>query len=85
MVTDAAGIYLPQSFIQQYEGKEWGVKKEDEEILEAGPDEEYYWEVWDEVLRDASFTDSDGKKWTLYQEGDLFAVPEDFDWDEYEG
>jgi hypothetical protein len=46
--------------------------------LKKGPDYEFYWEVWDDVLNYAFFVDKDDKKWQLYQNGDLFAYREDY-------
>jgi hypothetical protein len=43
-------------------------------ICQAGPDHELYWEAWDAILRDAQWSERDGDEWTLYQNGDLWAV-----------
>lgn len=79
----ARGIYIPQHFAKSI-GREYvtGVSDEDWQILESGPEAEFYWEVWDDVLNNALLTDSDGTNWTLYQDGDLFLVPEGFDWEQ---
>ena len=71
------GIYIPKSFMECYDAKEWRISKEDEEILLAGPDNEEYWETWSEVLFEAQYTDKDADvTWCLHQgeSGDLFAV-----------
>ena len=74
LVDGAAGIYVPKRFVTNYEATEWGVSPEDAAVLAAGPDAEDYWEVWDEVLQTARYTDKDGKVWSLSQDSDLFAV-----------
>lgn len=74
LVDGNSGIYVPQSFVEAYDAAEWGISPEDESILNAGPDHEHYWDVWDDVLRDASYTDDNGNVWHLWQDGDLFAV-----------
>jgi hypothetical protein len=68
------GIYVPREFASRGMAEAWGVKAEDIEILLAGPDHEFYWETWDDVEREAAYVDASGKRWTLYQDGDLFAV-----------
>jgi len=75
------GIYIPKAFADGFDMKLWHVKKSDAAILSAGPDHEYYWDTWDDILRDAWM--KDGKhKWRLSQDGDLFAVRNDYDWPE---
>lgn len=82
LLDDARGVYIPKAFTECFDLDAWHVAKEQAEILAKGPDEELYWEVWDEVLRDAYYV-SDGKsdlkagRWTLDQDGCLFARHED--------
>lgn len=76
LIDGASGIYIPKEFIESYEIEAWGIKPEDAKTLLQGPDAEYYWETWDDVISYAEFTDEDGRKWTLHQDGDLFAVSE---------
>ena len=79
----ARGIYLPQHFAQAltddaevqfvYHGVyNWEVIKP---ILLAGPDHEDYCEAWDFVLDNARIH-HDGKVYSLWQDGDLWLVPE---------
>jgi hypothetical protein len=72
------GIYVPQKFAQ-LEGVS-GIVAEDLEILRAGPDHEFYLEVWDDALRDASLSIA-GNCYSLHQSeaGDLWAVPSDWE------
>lgn len=74
------GIYIPQLFAKLY--PEF-VNGEDKEILIAGPEHEQYWDAWDDVLNYAEWKDDEGNKWTLYQNDDLFAVREDFEWEDW--
>lgn len=77
----ARGIYIPQAFVNGFDLKKWHVSKDDADILKEGPDHEFYWDTWDDVLSRAWL--KDGKhKWTLYQDGDLFIVRDDYKWDE---
>jgi hypothetical protein len=49
---------------------------DDLDQLAMGPDScEHYWDIWTDVLDNTTLTDSDGQKWQLYQDGDLWLVP----------
>ena len=74
IVDGCFGIYVPQRFARNYDPAAWGIKPEDAAILLAGPDEDYYWETWDDVLNYARHRDEKGQEWSLEQDGDLFAV-----------
>ena len=78
------GIYVPQGFAECFSREEWNYSKEDEEILISGPDHEYYWETWDDILQNAYYIDNDGLRWHLWQDGDLFCYREDYEWEEEE-
>lgn len=73
LLDGARGIYVPQGFAECFDMDGWHVKAEDEEILLAGPDHEFYWDAWSDVLNYAWF-DSPSGKLTLEQDSDLFAV-----------
>lgn len=80
ILSDARGVYIPRDFVtDKYNEiivvhcKAWGIKDEDAEILASGPDHEYYWETWDDVLNYACYTDEEGNKYFLSQDGDLWA------------
>lgn len=86
LISDHTGIYIPQHFATNMDLDQWsGLNKEDIDILQAGPDHEWYWEAWDNVLGSASIL-LDGKVWHLSQDGDLWAYCEELMTDEeYEG
>lgn len=71
LVPDHHGIYVPKTFVENYDPHVWNVKEEDANVLEAGPDGQYYWETWDDVLGYAYY-----EAWRLYQDGDLYAEAE---------
>lgn len=75
LLSDAHGIYLPETFSLQYSNRFWNIEDHDPDLvtIQAGPEAEYYWESWDAIL-DKAWAVVDGIKYTLYQEGDLFAV-----------
>jgi len=76
LLDSARGIYLPQNFVECFDGSDWGLDPEDVAILKKGPDSEYYWEAWDSVLSSAKFIDAIGRVYFLYlgESGDLFAA-----------
>jgi hypothetical protein len=52
----------------------WHVSYDDAAILRAGHDGDLYWETWEHVLDTAYCMADDGRKFTLWQDGDLWAV-----------
>lgn len=79
LLGDYRGVYIPQHFAEGFkigEGGWQGIDADDLETLEEGPEAEYYWEAWDSVLNKAYFVDENGLKWTLMQDGDLWAIPD---------
>lgn len=83
IIDEARGIYIPQNFAKNFNLDEWGINGEEAAPLFDGPDHEEYWDAWEDVLRNAEYTDDKGHKWTLYQDGDLFCVREDYEFPEY--
>ena len=69
------GIYLPAIWVNNTENI-WNIKQEDWEYISNidNIEDSEYWDVWSDILSDASYTDSNGIVWTLHQDGDLFAV-----------
>lgn len=89
LISDARGIYIPRDFAQNFDISKWGLTPEDVEALNS-PDNEWYWDQWDFVLTKARYTDANGQRWSLHQDGDLWAIrdlnsPEDelywYQWD----
>lgn len=80
LIDDAAGIYIPRNFYENFDFSTWNLKLEDYADL-ANPENEHYWDAWDDLLDNASYSDKEGHTWTLYQDGDLFAVRDDHDWE----
>jgi hypothetical protein len=83
IIDSNAGIYVPKIFAENFAVLWDGYDSEDIEILMNGPDNEYYWEAWDNVLRDSYVIDTEGRKWVLYQDSDLWACTEECLTDEY--
>jgi hypothetical protein len=78
LLSDNRGVYIPRDFADLFSFDNtltdgWsGVSAEDIEILNAGPDEDCYWEAWDDVLNNAKYTDENKNVWRLWQDGDLW-------------
>lgn len=84
---DHRGIYIPRDFAQSIKHEAvTGVDEEAWAILEAGPDHEFYWDVWAEVCDDAKVLDTEkGITYTLWQDGPLWLIPEGYDNPEFFG
>ena len=68
------GTYIPQHFAEGFDMAAWRVSEDDAAILRAGHDADGYWETWDHVLDTAYFLADDGRRFTLWQDGDLWSV-----------
>jgi len=69
------GIYIPQHFAESvHRGYVTGVSDEDWKTLEEGPDAEWYWDAWNNVLSNAKITAPDGREGYLWQDGDLWVI-----------
>lgn len=87
LLNSARGTYIPRDFVQDFaieckesdkeaakNGKAWlGIEASDVIACED-PNNEWYWEAWLDILNDAYWIDESDNKWTLWQDGDLFAV-----------
>ena len=75
LLSDARGQYIPRDFVACFDLVDWGIDPESwaANTCSAGPDEEGYWDAWDEILRKAEYKE-DGYTWRLYQDGDLWAL-----------
>lgn len=73
----ARGIYIPQHFAEAVKRDlVTGVTEDDWRILEAGPEHELYWEAWNDVEQRAVVHAPGGIDYYLYQDMDLWLVPE---------
>jgi len=76
LITSAAGIYIPNEFMRSYRGwKGYGKGQFNayKRIL-SDPENEEYWDAWNELLDKLTYTTEKGIEHSLYQDGDLFAV-----------
>lgn len=78
----ARGIYIPQYFAESIRRDcVTGVTQEEWDILMHDPNgddcPEWYWDTWDSVLNRAVITDPASRlRYTLFQDGDLWLLPE---------
>lgn len=83
--SDSSGIYIPRRFAREINRDcpecVTGVSPEEFAILEAGPENEQYWDCWNDVLNNAKVNDGN-TTYSLYQDGDLWLVPEGMEWNE---
>jgi hypothetical protein len=86
-LSDARGVFIPRDFARSFVDRAksvTGVIEEQWQVLEAGPDQELYWDVWDEVIGGAIITDENGVKYTIWQNGDCWLVPVGMEYNEEE-
>ena len=89
-LSDTRGRYIPRDFARSFSDRAnsvHGVSDAEWKVLEDGPDVEdddvsEYWEVWDDVLRDAVVSILGEGTFTLHQDGDLWLVPDGMEWDD---
>lgn len=90
LLSDHYGVYVPQMFAETYlmnadfEGETgWHrIVPKDVKTLLTGPDHQWYWETWDDVVQDVRYTDDNGNKWYIYcDDGAVFAARHDVDID----
>lgn len=79
LLSDSHGIYIPKLWcdeLSEEEAERFGVSWGSVLVCQSGPDEEHYWEAWQEILDSAEW-EEDGVEWRLYQNGDLWRVRSD--------
>lgn len=75
LIDSNRGIYIPQQFAKIWgDTVQSGMDEEQKTILLAGPQTSDYWDVWEEVVNEVVFL-FDSQECTLWEDGDLFAVP----------
>lgn len=79
ILDSARGVYIPQGFAEmfgRFNGTWSGVDLDDLDVLFEGPDHEWYWESWDNILNNAEYKGVDGVTYHLHQDGDVWLIPE---------
>lgn len=79
-VSDHLGRYITKHFFEQYPQFLDHLNPEDREAaLDVEHDDHF--EIWEAFERNFEVTDSDGMKWRVYTDGDIFFVREDHVWE----
>lgn len=73
LLSDARGIYIPRDFVEGFDMQQWHIEPKFIEFLSC-PDNDFYWDYWEDVLNNAFLIDDNGHKWCLWQDGDLLAI-----------
>jgi hypothetical protein len=73
------GIYIPQTFARDFDIP---LPENIARDLLEGPENEWYWQSWAWVLDNVTYVEK-GTRYGLYQDGDLWAIPEGFDTEEW--
>lgn len=74
LLSDSRGVYIPRDFVTGFDMEKWQGISEDAVIECSDIDNDFYWDAWIDILDHAFYVDSDGNKFTLYQDGDLWAI-----------
>lgn len=76
LADECHGINCPKVALEGLTCKH-NISDEDIEII-SQPDHAHYWDTWDELLNSAVLELEDGTKYTLYQDGTVYALIEGF-------
>lgn len=79
LLSDSHGQYIPCMFCEgmtEETADECGISYQDVLTCQSGPDEELYWEAWQQICDSAEWGE-DGETWRLLQNGDLWQVRAD--------
>ena len=76
LLSKARGIYIPQNFYESFNLSDWNINSDTVNGIDdlSDPENDFYWDTWEDVLNNAFFIDKDGHKWVLYQDGELWAI-----------
>ena len=85
LVVNQHGVYVPQVFagwvqaILESKTKEVefiGLDAIDYYVIQQGPDHEFYWESWENILNNVTIL-TRGSRWSLEHDEDLWIIEED--------
>ena len=92
LVDGANGWRTGERFFVLYDIRSWVPPATDDELENkwhlsslTNAEDEFHDDAWDWFLQRAKHTDENGVEWTLYQDGDVFAIPDGFNMDEWLG
>jgi hypothetical protein len=74
------GIYIPQIVVKsELHNPNWDFEQcsiDDIKSILNGPDDKLYWDAWNNIEQSVKITDNEGTVYFLYQNDDLWAIPE---------
>lgn len=73
LIDEVSGIHIPKKFYENFDLSMWNLQASDYLCL-SSPEHSDYWEAWHDVLQCAKLQDEEGRTWTLYQDGSLYAI-----------
>lgn len=71
LLDECRGVYIPQTFCQDFDISDWQIDDSDAAICIAGPEHESYWDAWHEITNTAKHITTGH---SLYQDGHLWAI-----------
>jgi hypothetical protein len=85
---DAGRVDMPREFASSFDDRDVrvsGVSGEQWATLEKGPDDPEYWGTWNDVCNRARITDGNDVVYRLWQDGDLWLIPDGMKYSEEAG
>jgi len=77
LLSDSHGICIPKLWCDELSSEEeaerFSVSWDSVLVCQSGPDQELYWDAWQEILDSAEW-EEDGVEWRLHQSADLWKV-----------
>lgn len=69
------GVYIPRDFINGHDLEKLGLELSDwERTALADPENDGYWDAWEQVESRAKHTSDSGDVYTLHHDGDLWLI-----------
>lgn len=72
LLSDIRGVYIPRDFAEGFDLKAWHIDFDVSAL--SDPEGEFYWDTWERVVSSAFLFDAEGNRFTLWQDGDLWAI-----------
>lgn len=81
VLNSANGVFIPQQTWNMYKDNphwDWSeLSTDDQRSLENGPEDEFYWEAWENALALVRVKDDSGRIYYLLHDQDLFLIKPD--------
>jgi hypothetical protein len=77
LLDERNGIHIPRCFVQDFDLNAYDGVSPQDAITCTDPDNEGYWDAWTSILDSATLTTTEGYKYRLHQDGDLWLCCEE--------